>query len=424
MMNEELLQYIWLTGLFNANGLKTTQGQDIIILKRGKLNTDSGPDFSHARIKIDDTEWVGHVEIHIDSDEWNKHRHQFDKAYNNTILHVVLNFSNEVKREDGSLLPCIEISNRIHAGIIDQYQLLKDSSLWVPCAGLLHRIDHFTINQVLDRVLIQRLERKTEQVKQWLEKANNDWQSVFYMAIARSFGFGTNSEAFEQLAMNLPLRILALHKNNPEQVECLLFGVSGFLDSEPLDDYQRGLRDEWEFFRVKYKLGGLQEKTFKFMRMRPGNFPTLRIAQLAALIAGSNHLLSKVIDEEDPKQILSFFKTEASAYWRTHYQFGKPCKPHGTALSATAIQVMLINAVVPVLFVYGQITANESLTNKAVNLLHQLPAESNHIITSWSQFGVHARTAFDSQALLELKKNNCEERKCLSCKIGNKVMSL
>jgi len=423
-MNEELLQYIWLTGLFNANSLKTTDGQEVVILKRGKLNTDSGPDFSHARVKIADTEWIGHVEIHIDSNEWNQHKHQFDKAYNNTILHVVLNYRADVKREDGSVVPCIEISNRIHAGIIQQYEILKQSELWVPCVGFLHRIDHFTINQTLDRALVQRLERKTDLIKQWLEKVNNDWHSVFYFAVARSLGFGTNSEAFEQLARSLSLNILGKHKNNTEQIEALLFGVAGFLDKEPLDDYQRGLRDEWEFYRIKYRLNGLQQNSFKFMRMRPGNFPTLRIAQLAALIAGSYHLLSKVIEEEDLNKIIRFFEVQASEYWTSHYQFGKAGKPHSASLTSSAIQNILINAVVPVLFVYGQSNGNEALCQKAMNLLHQLPSENNQMITRWSQYGIHARTAFDSQALIELKKNNCDEKKCLSCKIGNKVMSL
>jgi hypothetical protein len=423
-MNEELLQYIWMTGLFNGNELKSTQGQDVIILKRGKLNTDSGPDFSHARIKIADTEWVGHVEIHLDSDEWLKHKHHLDKAYNNTILHVVLKNNKEVYREDGSLVPCIEIGNRIHEGIIQQYELLKSSQQWIPCAGFLQRIDQFTINQVLDRVLIQRLERKTEQVKQWLEKSNNDWHSVFYLAITRSFGFGTNSEAFEQLALHMPLNIIGKHKDHIDEIECLLFGAAGFLEIQLEDPYHKELCAEWEFQKVKYGLASMQPNSFKFMRMRPGNFPTMRIAQLASLLAGTYHLLSKVVEEEDLMKIIRFFQVEASSYWKTHYHFGKTGKLHPVGLTPSAIQNILINAVVPVLFVYGQIQNNETLTAKAVNLLHQLPSETNHVITYWSKYGIHSRTAFDSQALIELKKNNCDEKKCLSCRIGNKVMSL
>jgi hypothetical protein len=423
-MNEELLQYIWLTGLFNTNNLQTTNGQDIIILKRGKLNTDSGPDFSHARIKIDDTEWIGHVEIHIDSDDWYKHKHHLDKAYNNTILHVVLYYRKDVNREDGSIVPCIEISNRIHADMIDRYLLLKSSVQWVPCASFLNRIDQLTINQMLDRALINRVERKTNQVNDWLEKAKNDWHTAFYIAVARSFGFGTNSEAFEQMASQIPLPILSKHISYPEQVEALLFGIAGFLDTEPKDLYERGLRDEWEFFRIKYGLQDLHSNSFKFMRMRPGNFPTLRIAQFAALVADSNHLLSRVTEEDDLNKIISYFQVKASDYWKTHYKFGKTVKAHNVSLTLSAIRIIIINAVVPVLYSYGKRNGDELISNKAINLLYQLPSESNHIITKWSQFGLHSRTAFDSQALLELKKNNCDERKCLSCKIGNKVMNV
>jgi hypothetical protein len=402
----------------------TTDGQEITILRRGRLNTDSGPDFSHARIRIGDAEWVGNVEIHIHADEWFTHRHHTDKAYNNTILHVVLHDNKEVTRQDGTIVPAIEISNRIHAGIDEQYTLLKSSLNTIPCATFLPCIDQFTIHQVLDRVSIERLERKTGQVKEWLQKVNNDWHSVFYFAIARSFGFGTNSEAFEQLGLNLPLQVLAKHRDNASQIEALMFGTAGFLDTEPLDDYQMGLRDEWEFYRIKYRLNGLQGNTFKFMRMRPGNFPTLRIAQLAALVSKSHHLLSKVIEENDTVKIIGYFKSEASEYWKNHYQFGKTCKEHHTEMSTSAIQNLIINAVVPVLFVYGQVCGDESISNKAINLLHQLPAENNHIIAGWSQYGIHARTAFDSQALIELRKNHCDEKKCLACKIGHKVMSL
>ncbi len=423
-MTEELLQYIWQMGLFNANDLQTTQGQSVVILKRGRLNTDSGPDFSNARIRIGDTEWAGHIEIHLHSDDWFRHRHHLDKAYNNTILHVVLEFRNDIFRQDGSMVPCINIGGRIRQGIVEQYETLSGSRLWIACAGFIHRVDHFTVSQMLDRVLIQRLERKTDQVKQWLDKLDADWSHVLYLAISRSFGFGTNSDAFEQLAIHVPLNILGKHRNDQGELEALFFGTAGFLDNEPQDEYQKGLQDEWEFFRVKYQLRGLGQNAFKFMRMRPGNFPTLRISQLAALMAGNHHLFSLVLNEDEPAKIIACFRVTASAYWQTHYKFGKTVQPHSTELSIAAIQNILINAVVPVLFVYGQTQNDERMTAKAINLLHQLPAEHNHIITEWSKYGIHSRTAFDSQALLELKHNYCDEKKCLECRIGSKVLGL
>lgn len=425
MMNEELMQYIWQAGLFNANGLKTTEGQEIIIYKRGKINTDSGPDFSGARVRIEDTEWVGNIELHLDGEDWYRHKHHEDKTYNNTILHVVLKNPRTCTRADGTAVPCVDIGQRIRHDLVDQYEMLKFSTNWVPCAALINKIDQFTITQVMDRVLVERLERKTGLVEDWLSLVNNDWQSVFYFSIARSFGFGTNSEAFEQLALHLPLSVLGKHRNDLEATEALVLGTSGFLEKEKGDAYYIVLKRQWDFLKAKYKLRSLGEKTFKFMRMRPGNFPTLRLAQLSALIHKNSHLLSSIADEPEVANIISFFKVEASTYWKTHYHFGKETeKSHNASLSQAAIELILINAVVPVLFVYGKAMSSPDLCTKAVNILYQLPPENNHIISKWSQYGLHARSAFDSQALLELKKNNCDERKCLSCKIGNKVMNL
>lgn len=345
-------------------------------------------------------------------------------AYNNTILHVVLKEDTPCFRNDGSALPCLEIGDRINHQIISKYEFLKQNSLWVPCADMLNKMDHFTVTQMLDRMMIQRLEHKTELVREWLNKVQNDWHSVFYFALARSFGFGTNSEAFEQLALQLPLSVLAKYKNNIQQIESLIFGISGFLNKEITDDYHQKLKNEWLFLSKKHQLKSPEINAFKFMRMRPGNFPTLRLAQFAALIHQSHHLLSKVLEEENVLNIIQFFKVETSYYWQTHYVFGKESKKHASGLSISAIQNIMINGVVPVLFVYGQMIGNDSICQKALNILHQLPSESNQIITQWSQFGIHSRTAFDSQALIELKKNHCDMKKCLQCKIGNKILAV
>jgi hypothetical protein len=422
-MNEDLLQYLWLSGLFDMQALKTTDDKTIEILKRGKLNKDAGPDFIDAQLKIDDTLWIGNVEIHLYASLWNTHHHQDDDAYNNTILHVVLKEDGPCYRKDGSLLPCLEIGERINHQIIKKYEFLKQNSLWVPCAEFLNKIDHFTVTQMLDRMLIQRLEHKTDLIKEWLSKVQNDWHSVFYYALARSFGFGTNSDAFEQLALQLPLSILAKYKSNQLQIEALIFGVSGFLNEEISDEYHQELKKEWLFLSQKHGLKNPEMKAFKFMRMRPGNFPTMRLAQFAALIHQSNHLLSKLLDEDNVQHIISFFKIEASKYWQTHYVFGKITQKHASNLSISTIQNIMINGVVPILFVYGQMIGNDSICQKAVNILHQLPSENNQIITHWSHFGIHSRTAFDSQALLELKKNHCDLKKCLNCKIGNKILA-
>ncbi len=421
-MNEELLQYIWLAGLFNAEGLKTTDGQEVLILQRGKLNTNAGPDFSAARIRIGEADWVGNIEIHIHSDDWYLHKHHTDIAYNNTILHVVFAHHKQAQRQDGTLVPTIEINTQIFDNVLANYQTLKTAKHWIPCAPFIKQIDNFTHAQAIDRALINRLERKTEQVKQWLQLANNDWHSVFYYAIARSFGFGVNAPAFEQLAICLPISILGKHKQDITQIEALIFGTAGFLEENIKDNYHQKLKQEWAFLKAKYELKALPNSTFKMMRMRPGNFPTIRLAQLAALIFKSYHLMAEMVDTDDLKLIEKKFEIAPSIFWQTHYTFGKETKKHTANLSLSAIHLILINAVVPTLFEYAQSIGRENLHQKAINLLQQLPPEKNNITNTWKTLGITALNAFESQALIELKTQYCDAKRCLNCKIGNKIL--
>ncbi len=421
-MNEDLLQYIWQAGLFTSDNLKTIDGQPILILKRGQLNRDSGPDFSQARIRIGEADWVGNVEIHINSNDWFSHKHHLDAAYNNTVLHVVYIHQKVAMRMDGSYVPTLVLNDTIYPEVMKHFRLLKQSEHWIPCASLISKIDHFTVNQALDRSLVSRLERKSEQIEKWLIDCNNDWHSVFYYAIARSFGFGTNAQPFEELAMRLPIQILGKHKNDAHQVEALIFGTAGFLNEMILDNYYIHLKKEWEFLKKKYQLHSNEPSSFKLMRMRPGNFPTMRLAQLSALIHKSHHLFALIIELNDVKDIIQLFDIEGSAYWQTHYIFGKDAKKHSAALSEAAQQLLLINAVVPVLFVYGKSIGNENICNKAISLLQHLAPESNSIIKHWEGLGLSANSAFDSQALLELKSQYCDKKRCLQCKIGNKLL--
>ncbi len=421
-MNEKLLQYIWLAGLFHSDDLKTTDGQPILILKRGRLNRDSGPDFSEARIRIGEADWVGNVEIHIQANDWFMHKHHLDKAYNNTVLHVVFEHQKMAVREDGSAVPTLLLNDRIFPEVVQHFKLLKTSEHWIPCAPLIQQTDDFTKTQALDSALVNRLERKSEQVQQWLNQCKNDWHSVFYCAVSRSFGFGTNSEPFEQLSMQLPIHILGKHKNDITQIEALVYGTAGFLKDVIIDDYHARLRKEWQFLRKKYQLPEMEASSFKLMRMRPGNFPTMRMAQLSALVYKSHELMALVLEMHDIKEIIELFKVEASAYWQTHYVFGKEAKKHSAELSLQARELLLINAVVPVLFVYGKTLDNENICNKAVSILQHLSPESNATITHWKELGLLAKTAFDSQALLELKTQYCDKKQCLRCKVGNKIL--
>lgn len=422
-MNEELFQYIWMAGLFNANGLKTNDGQDVIIYQRGKQNTDSGPDFSNAHIRIADTNWVGNVELHILSDEWNQHRHDKDKAYNSTILHVVYKNTADCQRQDGSVLPCIELCERIPDGVIEKYEGLRKGGNWIACENVIRHIDNFTVGLTLNRNMIKRLERKCDRVNEHLLQAGNDWNSVFYHALARSFGFGTNSDAYEQLATNLPLNILFRHRDNAIQTEALVFGMAGFLDEKKGDKHYKELKSEWDFLSVKYKLKALDKVHFKFMRMRPGNFPGIRLAQFAAMAVACDHIFSAVCDK-DTKAVTTALNFKINEYWEKHYHFGKISAKHGTGITPALVQQILINAVAPVLFVFGKHSGSELHCEKALELLQSLPSENNSVISGWKKLGIHAANAFDSQALLELKTMQCDKKKCLHCIIGNKVMNL
>lgn len=421
-MNEDLLQYIWQAGLFNSEDLKTTEGQPILILKRGHLNRDSGPDFSQARIRIGEADWVGNVEIHINANDWYLHKHHLDAAYNNTVLHVVYNHQKVAQRLDGSFVPTLILNDRIYPEVIRHFGFLKQSQQWIPCASLISKIDDFTITQALDRTLVNRLERRSEQIQNWLTACKNDWHSVFYYAITRSFGFGTNAQPFEELAMRLPIQILGKHKNDLHQIEALVFGTAGFLNEIIEDDYYSKLKKEWEFLKKKYQLHSNEPSSFKLMRMRPGNFPTMRLAQLSALIHKSHHLFALINELNSVKEIIQLFDVEASDYWQSHYVFGKDSKKHNATLSPSARELLLINAVVPVLFVYGKSIGNENICNKALAILKHLSPENNSIIKKWSNLGLVAKSAFDTQAMLELKSQYCDKKQCLRCKIGNKLL--
>lgn len=419
-MNEDLLQYIWLTGLFDSNNLRTKDNLSVEIISRGKLNTDAGPDFSSARIRIGNTEWAGNVEIHIRSEQWYEHQHHTDKAYNNTILHVVLEDNAPCLRADGTELASISLSGRIPENLLENYSKLLNTNAWISCENNIPNCDPFIIHQTINRALVQKQERKSKLIYEWLEKANNDWNTVFYHALARSLGFNTNSEAFEQVAMNIPLSILSRHQS--VQNEAMVFGVAGFLLENDGDEYYQKLRNEWQFLQSKYTLKTLEKSSFKFMRMRPGNFPGIRLAQFASIASKCPELFHKMREKIDFDTIRSVFQCEASEYWKQHYHFFKTSNVHSAALSSDAIDHILINAVVPVLFVYGRIHGEETLCEKAMELLHKIPAENNSIIRNWKTLGIEAKTSFESQGLLELKNNNCDAKKCLQCPVGHSIL--
>ena len=421
-MNEEFLQYVWKHQLFNKDKLVLSSGEKFEIIHQGQWNFDAGPDFFNAKVKIGDTLWAGNIEIHLNSSDWNKHQHQIDLAYNNVILHVVTNHDMEIVNQLGNPIPTFILQYK-HS-VFENYNQLINKSSWPACSETFSQVNNVYVALAIQSLVVERLEHKIQPILKLLKDNKNDWNETFYQLLASSFGFKTNALPFEMIARSLPVKILTKHKNNLFQLEALLFGQSGMLNQQLLgDDYFLKLRNEYSHLAAKYQLHGLEGHLWKFLRLRPSNFPTIRIAQFAKLIFNSSSLLSKVIETETIDELMKFFDAEASEYWSTHYHFNHSSKMQAKRIGNTSKIILLINTVVPFLFVYGKENNKPELKDRAFQFLEQLPVEKNFITKRWAELGLIAVNAADSQALIQLKNVYCENKKCLNCKIGTKVIN-
>lgn len=421
-MNEDFLQYIWKFQLFNKVNLFTTSGIPIDILNPGKQNEHAGPDFFNAKIRIGDTVWAGNVEVHLKASDWIKHHHQTNKSYDNVILHVVFNNDSPVKRNNGEVIPTLELKDIVIIALFNQYQQLLNNKAWVACESFIKNIDDFIIKAWLNRLLIERMERKAGEITRFLEKNNNNIEQTFYEFLAQWFGSKYNAEPFFLMAQSLPQNILARHKNNVNQIEALIFGQAGFLNEDFKDDYPRELAIEYKFLKNKYSLVPNEKHLWKFLRLRPANFPTIRLAQFAQLIYKSTHLFSKIIENADKNAIAKLLDVETAAYWENHYVFDKPSTKKIKKLGADAVDLIIINAIVPFIFAYAHINNVPTLIDKGIALLDDIEGEHNQIIYHWQTLGMPIKSASETQALLELKNNYCQNKKCLSCNLGNHIL--
>jgi len=421
-MKEDFLQFIWKQGLYLKDKMETTDGETIEIISAGQLNRDSGPDFFNARVRIGQTSWAGNIEIHQKSSHWYQHKHNMDAAYDNVILHVVEVHDKTVQVKNHQL-PTLVLGYREE--ILNNYENLLKSKHWIACQESLAEVDPFILRFWFSSLMIERLESKTGEIVKLLEQNKNNWNETFYQLLARNFGMKTNALPFELLAKSLPLSILSKHKNDLFQTEALLFGQSGFLNETLLgDEYFFSLRKEYSFLYRKYGLSGLESHLWKFMRLRPINFPTIRIAQLAMLIHHSSALFSRILEIEDLGELRKLFKVRASGYWDTHYRFNKPSQENRPkVLGEMAFNNLVINTIVPLLFVYGDQHLDQGMKDRALLLLEKLDAEQNQIIRKWKESGIESRTAFETQALLQLKSNYCDQKKCLNCQLGAKIIT-
>lgn len=421
-MKESVLHYIWQFKLFTPSDLRTTDGETVEIIDTGKPNSDAGPDFFNAKIRIGETLWAGNVEIHTYASDWKRHRHSSDKAYDNIILHIVKYADEEVFRPNGEKIPQVEL---IYPAKIDQnYESLLAAKLWIPCAAKIHSVPAILIISWKTALLAERIQLKTSHIQDLLAENTMNIEEAFYITLAKSFGFGTNGEVFEALARSLPLSVLAKHKNNLFQLEALLFGQAGLLKEISSDDYEALLYREYVFLKTKYALHTIDGNRWKLLRMRPVNFPYIRIAQFAALIHNSTKLFSKIAENPELKYISSLFETKTSDYWQTHYHFGKDSELKDKKSGTTSVYSIIINTIVPFLFTFANRKGNQELMDKAFALLAEIPAENNAIISGWKTLNINVENAADSQALIHLKKNYCDDKKCLRCRVGLKVLTV
>lgn len=428
---EQLLHYTWMHRLFPLRELRTTDGHLLEVLNPGIHNTDAGPDFTGAKIKLDGAEWAGNVELHLKTSDWFKHHHDTDPAYENIILHVACEVDQPLFYPNGQPIPQLQLP--VPASVRENYGMLCRNDVRPRCRGVVGDLPLFLVHNWMTTLTLQRFEERARQIMQRRESLDKDWEGTLFVTLARSFGFGINGDAFEQWARSIPLMAVGKHRDSLFQIEAIFFGQAGLLEedsstgaapassqaSQPQDDYYIRLQKEYRFLRHKFTLTPIPRSAWKFLRLRPQNFPHIRIAQLAMLYYEQRLNLSRLLNAESIEEVSALLLTHVSDFWRTHYTFAsQPAKPTEKALSQASIQLLIINSVAPMLFTYGRYKSDQRLCDRAFAMWQQLPPENDTIIRDWAAAGIPCESAADSQALLQLHRNYCQRRDCLRCKFG------
>jgi len=419
-MNENFLQFVWQQQLFDKKELYSVDEKRIEIIHPGFLNTDSGPDFFNAKIKIENQLWAGNIEIHVKSSDWNKHKHNVNSSYDNVILHVVKEFDMDIKTTKGIKIPSLIL--KYNPILYNNYTKLITNKGPIPCSNFFDKIDSFYIKSWQNRLLVERFERKTFDVLKLFKENKNSWEETFYIFLAKNFGFKLNSLPFELLAKSLPLKSILKQKDSLLQIEAMLFGQAGLLETDCNDDYFKLLVREYTFLAEKYKLQKLDSNLWKYLRLRPVNFPTIRIAQFASVLHKNINIFSQIIDSKNVKKICTLFDVSISDYWHNHYQFCKDSKKRIKKLGKNSIDGILINTVALFLFAFGEQKQKSEYKEKALDLLETIKSEKNSIISKWEINNIIPENSFESQALLELYNEYCKKSKCLQCNIGSKII--
>lgn len=422
-MKEDLLHFIWQSKILLKQPLTLTNKQAIAILNIGTLNTNAGPDFFNAKIKLGTDILVGNIEIHVKASDWLLHKHTGNKNYDNVILHIVFENDKPIFDANNEALLTLEIKDYLPPTLLNKYKILHQQKAEIPCKPIFSLPNEFKLNNWLNRLVIERLETKCERVEKLLKANNNNWEQTFYILTAQYFGQKTNEAAFEWLAKNLPLQVIAKHKDKLSQIEALVLGTAGFFDIELNDDYLKFLQKEYLYLQKKYDLKSIEKHIWKFGRMRPSNFPTIRLMQFAALLYQSSHLFSKVLAANNVNDLQNLYKLNHIHLIHLSELSNHDFDAIKTDLGKAAINTIIINTVVPIVFLYGKLRFDEEKCNKAVNWLEQLKPEINNIITFWKTLQFNPQNAAQTQALLQLKNEYCTHKKCLNCEIGFHILN-
>ena len=413
---EQLLHYVWKHKKFPLKELKTTTGQQVEVIDTGLANTDAGPGFFNAKLKLDGVLWIGNIEIHERSSDWFKHGHHADAGYNSVILHIASEIDTEISRSNGERIPQIQLI--CPEAVRTNYKELLETDSYPPCYRIIPSLSPFTAHSWMSALQMERFEQKATLLNERLKRCQGNWEDAFFITLARNFGFGLNGDAFETWAHQLPFRAVDKHRNDLFQIEAIFFGQAGILEDSDGDGYYLRLKKEYTYLQHKFGLIPMDASLWRFLRLRPANFPHIRIAQLACLYHRAYGLLSRIMETETLRGVRDILKGGTSEYWLTHYTFGGSSPSRPKTLSNTSLDLLIINTVVTFLYAYGLHKGNRVLCARAGSFLEELKAENNYITRMWEQCGMKASNAADSQALIQLKKEYCDKKKCLYCRIG------
>lgn len=427
---ERLLHYVWKHRLYPSEFFTADDGRTVEVIDPGMLNRDAGPDFFNAKVRIDGTVWAGNVELHMRSSEWYLHGHDTDAHYDNVVLHVVDTPDVAVTTSKGRTVP--QVTVHIPASLQSNYDALLREDRYPPCRRVVPNVPSIVLRSWLNALHVERLEQKTQAIMSRVETCDGSWEAAYFVTLARNYGFGVNSDAFEQWALSVPLMSVAHHRDDLFQVEAFFLGQAGMLDTASMqpkrravaenDDYFVRLRGEYDFLKRKFALRPMNAAAWRYLRMRPQNFPNIRISQIATLYHSRRATLADIAACRSTDDLRRMLRTEVTPYWRTHYTFGAPSTESDKALSAASIDVLIINTVVPVLFAYGRHRSDDTMCARAIRFLESLKAEKNNVVRMWKECSLGADNAADSQALLQLKTRYCDRRDCLRCRIGREYM--